>query len=69
MKGFDECQSDIVKHCTQSVLHFLDFKCPSMLAVDLVYIEFTVQDRVLLSYICSVLHYTNGEGKKTGFVS
>lgn len=59
-----------MKHCTQSVLHFLDFKCPSMLAVNLVYIEFTVQDRVLLSYVCSVLHYNNNNNKKkAGFVS
>lgn len=65
-----------MKHCTQSVLHFLDFKCPSMLAVHLVYIEFTVQDRVLLSYIRSVLHYDNANNpdnydnnNKTGFVS
>lgn len=28
---------------TQSVLRFLDFKCPSMLAVNLVYIEVTVR--------------------------
>lgn len=58
-----------MKHCTQSVLHFLDFKCPSMLTVNLVYIEFTVQDRVLLSYIHSVLHYNNNDNNKTGFVS
>lgn len=57
------------------MLHFLDFKCPSMLAVNLVYIEFAVQDRVLLSYILSVLHYNNANNNiiiinnKTGFVS
>lgn len=63
-----------MKHCAQSVLHFLDFKCPSMLAVNLVYIEFAVQDRVLLSYILSVLRYDNANNNiiitnKTGFVS
>lgn len=36
---------------------FSSFKCPSMLAVDLVYIEVTVQDRVVLSY--SIQYYTN----------
>lgn len=52
------------------MLHFLDFKCPSMLAVNLVYIEFTVQDRVLLSYVRSVLHYNNDNNSiNTGFVS
>ena len=46
-----------------------------MLAVNLVYIEFAVQDRVLLSYILSVLHYNNANNNiiiinnKTGFVS
>lgn len=68
MRGFEECQSNAVKHCTQSVLHFLDFKCPSMLAVDLVYIEYAVQDRVLLSYVRSVLHYNNYGNIKTGLV-
>lgn len=63
-----------MKHCTQPVVHFLDFKCPSLLAVILVYIEFTVRDRVLLSYIRSVLHNNNDHknnenNNKTGFVS
>lgn len=58
-----------MKHCTQSVLYFLDFKCPSMLAVNLVYIEFTVQDRVLLSYVCPVIHDNNNNDNNTGFVS
>lgn len=34
-------------------------KCPSVLI--LVYIELTVQDRVVLSYICSVLHHHNND--------
>lgn len=54
-----------VKCC--ETLRFLDFKCPSMLAVNLVYIEFTVQNKVLLSYICSVLHFNNSNN--TGLVS
>lgn len=32
-----------MKHCTRSVLRFLDFKCPSLLAVNLVYIEVAVE--------------------------